>query len=237
MRLLLLFLFVIPASVVSAQITPISRDSEISRSDGELGNPASFTRTEVDSTSFSTFNESLFAPSTFGPVATQLSSFNNTTVSVSTQLDRIGTSSFGSDYYQTFGSIQASSTFSLFFSLAQPSEFSITGTLFEDDPVELGVGVNNGSSFFELDGPVSLFLESDPAIGQTIVNQNIILTPGVYSVEIGSAGWGNQIEPVADSSAQITFEFNSVVVPEPSSLILMSAFMSPLVVCRRRRRI
>ena len=223
-------------SVASAQINPISRVSEISESDGLSGVPGSFSGRQIESTSFATFDESLSGALIFSPIASQFSTFDSTTVSVSTALSGIGTSSFGSDFAGTFGSRSASSTFELIFSLAEPSEFSITGTLSENDPVEF-VSVDTGSAFFDLEGPVSLLLESNAFTGPTTIDQTVILTPGVYTLEIGSSGAGNQIEPVADSSAQITFEFTGVAVPEPSSLVVLLACAMPMATCRRRRRV
>ena len=122
----------------------------------------------------------------------------------------------------------------MIFSLSQTSEFSIVGAFTEDDPVQAGIGFDTGSSFFDLDGPVSLLLESDPLTGQTTINQNITLAPGVYTLEIGSSGSGSQIEPVASSSAQIEFRFVRAVVPEPSSFIALLALSVPIMMRRRR---
>ena len=233
--LLPLLLLAFSHSLASAQINPIGRTSEVSVTDGLSGNPASFSTNEIVSTSFAPFNESLF-PATSLSVADQSSSFNNTSISVSTELDNIGTSSFGSDFGGTFGDLSASSNFELIFSINSPSVFSITGALTESDPVEVGVGVNTGSSFFDLSGPTSVQFQSNPLVAQTVIAQPITLLPGTYTLEIGSTGFGSQIEPAADTSAQFTLEFVGQAVPEPSSLVLGGLVM-PFVLLRRRRRI
>ena len=201
---------VFSASLVSAQITPISRTSTNSRSDGLSGDPSSFTTTSIESITFDPFDDSLFPLS--NTVATQSSSFGNICVTASTELSNVGTSSFGSDFNQTFGSLTASSTFELVFSLPRTTDVSIIGTLSEIDPVEQGVGVNNGGAFLQIErqgGPVEFSIASDAFAFVTPqnINQFILLEPGTYTLRISSNGSGNQIEPVADSSADFTIWF------------------------------
>ena len=133
-------------------------------------------------------------------------------MTASTELSNVGTSSFGSDFNQTFGSLTASSTFELVFSLPRTTDVSIIGTLSEIDPVEQGVGVNNGGSFLQIErqgGPVEFSIASDAFAFVTPqnINQFILLEPGTYTLRISSNGSGNQIEAVADSSADFTIWF------------------------------
>ena len=153
---------------------------------------------------------------------------------VSTELSSVGTSSFGSDFNQTFGSLTVTSIFELDFTVANPSLFSVSGTLFEDDVIEDFLGIDNGGSFFELTGPTSLQFQSSTFVPQTVVSQNITLQPGTYSLEIGSTGFANQIEPAANTSAEFTLEFVSVVVPEPSSFAVSALAFASLLIRRRR---
>ena len=228
-----LLILVFSSSLAVAQINPLSRTSEVFRTDGEGGNPSSFSTNQIQSTTFAPFDESLF-PTTFSSVADQNSFFDNTAVTVFAELDNIGTSSFGSDFQQTFGSLSAGSTFELTFSIDNPSVFSVIGSLTEDDIIETQLGFDAGGAFFDLSGPSSLRLESDPFVSQTSINQLVTLLPGTYTLEVGAIGNANQIEPAADSSAQFTVEFVGTAVPEPSSLVLCGLAM-PFVLMRRRR--
>jgi len=226
---LALLTVVFSSSLAVAQINPISRNSIISRTDGLSGSPASFSTSSMQSTSFAPFNGSLSLSS-----INQSSSFSSTNITVSTELSGVGTSAFGSDFAQTFGSLSAQSLFDLDFTVANPSIFSVSGTLFENDVIEDFLFVDNGGSFFDLTGPTSLQFQSSTFVPPTVISQNITLLPGTYNLQIGSTGSANQIEPAADSSAQFTLEFVSVAVPEPSSFAV-SAFALSFLLVRRRR--
>jgi len=206
-------------SFAHAQIIPVSRLSSVSV--GENGNTTSI----IESTSFDPFVEMLFG-SASSRVVDQDSMFDNQMVSVNTEIGNIGTS-FG---YQSF--IDASSSFRLDFDLPDSSVFQLTGLLTENDIVENGVGFDTGGSFVRIDGPASFDFEST-ALSDTSLDELLVLPSGRYSLLVGSSGVGSEIEPVADATAEVTFQFVGTAVPEPSSTFVLFATCIPLLVRRK----
>ena len=220
---LILVMAELSSSPAHAQIDAVSRLSRISRNTGGAATD------EIQSTSFDTFDEMLFGSGnpSFFPVANQISTFDNLTANVNTDLQNIGTSNFGG------GSISASSTFELTFDLAVRSEFQISAVLTENDVIEEFGVANGGGAFFRLDGPAELEFESNFS-SDTIIDEIVELPSGRYTLQIGSVGFGSDVEPAADSTASATFQFIRSV-PEPSSTFAIVATFAPFLLRRRRQ--
>lgn len=199
-------------SFAHAQIIPVSRLSSVR-----------FNSSTIESTSFDPFAEMFFDSGS--PLVDQNSMFDNQVVSVNTELQNIGTSNVGG------GEISASSRFELVFDLSDSSVFQLTGLLTESD------AQNFGESFVRLDGPTSFDFQSIPGLYSapttTSIDEFFLLPSGRYTLEIGSLGFGNDVEPVADSSAAVTFQFVGTAVPEPSSTFVLFATCIPLLVRRK----
>ncbi|MDB2687140.1 PEP-CTERM sorting domain-containing protein [Mariniblastus sp.] len=212
-------------SISNGQIIPTSRSSSVTAREtfSSLTGATSVTEQIESTTDFLPFNQQVSAGNSD---ASQNSLLSNQSLQVSTSADAgMAATEFGSTF--------ASSIFTLTFTIDAPTEFNLTGTMTENDVIESAGFFDGGGSLISLtSNTFTLEFESNFA-NDVLLDENALLQPDTYTLDLRSFGSGSSFEPSANTSIDATVSF-ATAVPEPSHASLLA--VATLAYCLRRRK-